>query len=111
MALVVLHLIRSQLGLQFSSEAFDDSDAVTALVETLRSVLADSAIVDGHDVQSGEVNIFIHTHDPADSFGRCKYVLHASDHLEFLTAAFWELHSQTYTVIWPERSTKPFVIT
>lgn len=100
-----------QLVLQFSGEAFDDLGAVTALEEALRSVLADSAIVDGHNVGTDEVNIFIHTHDPADSFSRCKYVLHASDYLQSLTAAFREVEGQTYTVLWPEGSTKPFVIT
>ena len=103
--------MRYQLVLQVSVDAFDDDAAVSALEERLRSVLADSANVDGHDIGSGRVNIFINTHDPGDSFGRCKYVLHAADHLSSLTAAFREVDGQTYTVIWPEGSTGPFVAT
>ncbi len=94
--------MRYQLVFQFSREAFDNLDGVTELEAMLRSILGDSAIVDGHDIGLSKVKIFIDTHNPSDSFARCKYVLNYSNFLSQLTVVFRQHDRQDYTVIWPE---------
>jgi len=66
-----------QLVLQFRGDWLDDFDAMAALEEELTDVLGDSADVDGHDVGSGETNIFIFTSNPAGTFDSVKPVLRA----------------------------------
>ena len=53
------HVMEHQLVLQFRGDSLADCDAMVALEHELREELGNSADVDGHDVGSGETNIFI----------------------------------------------------
>jgi hypothetical protein len=64
-----------QLVLQFRNDSLDDFDAMVALEGELIETLSDAAKVDGHDVGSGETNIFILTSDPEATFSLTKPVL------------------------------------
>ena len=59
-----------QLVLQFCGDSLQDLDELIALEDELIEQLGDSADVDGHDVGSGETNIFIFTSDPKQTFER-----------------------------------------
>jgi len=72
--------------------------------------LQGSANVDGHDVGSGETNIFIWTPDPMKTFERAKPVLERSQSLQAVTAAYRMADGDRYTVIWPVGSTAEFRI-
>jgi hypothetical protein len=100
-----------QLVLQFRGDSLADFDAMVALVEDLTEQLGNSADVDGHDFGSGETNIFIFTSDPAVTFDQVRPVLERRQQLQAVTAAFRQVSSEDYTVIWPEGSQKRFVIT
>ena len=97
-----------QLVLQFRGDSLDDFDAMVALEEELMEELGDSADVDGHDVGSGETNIFIFTSDPAGTFDRAKPVLARKQRLQVVTAAYRPVDGEQFTVIWPEGRTKDF---
>ena len=99
-----------QLVIQFRGDAMEDYDAMIALEDELIFELGDSADVDGHDVGSGEVNIFIITSDPAATFRQVRPVLERRQSLQAATAAFRPVAGESYTVIWPEGSRKDFVI-
>lgn len=60
--------MKYQLVLQFQGDSLCDYDAMVALEDGLIAALDDSANVDGHDVGSGEVNIFIFTDEPKKAF-------------------------------------------
>jgi hypothetical protein len=91
-----------QLTLQFRGDSLGDYDAMAALEDELREELGDSADVDGHDVGSGETNIFIFTSDPAATFQLVRPVLERTQRLQAVTAAYREVDGERYTVIWPE---------
>ena len=55
--------MRYQLVLQFAAAMLSDYDALVALESQLIGVLGNSAI-NGHDLGSGQANIFIDTTDP-----------------------------------------------
>ena len=93
-----------QLTLQFRGDSLDDYDAMIALEDELAEELRDSADIDGHDVGSGETNIFILTSDPAATFHRIKPMLERTSHLQTATAAYRAVNGERYTVIWPEGS-------
>jgi hypothetical protein len=99
--------MRYQLVLQFAGDSLADYDAMVALEDELIAELAD-ADVDGHDVGSGEVNIFIFTSDPARTFREARPALERRQSLQSVTAAYRPVGGERYTVIWPEGSTKEF---
>ena len=102
------HVMDYQLVLQFRGDSLDDFDAMVALEEELTEELGDSADVDGHDVGSGETNIFIFTSDPAGTFDSAKPVLARTQRLQAVTAAYRRVDGEQFTVIWPEGSTNEF---
>ena len=100
-----------QLVLQFRGDSLGDLDAAIALEDELTEVLGDAADVDGHDVGSGETNIFIFTSDPAAIFHRARPVLERRQQLQAVAAAYREVEGEHYTVIWPEGSREEFRVT
>jgi hypothetical protein len=96
------------LVLQFHGDSLTDFDAMVALEDDLTVQLGDSADVDGHDVGSGETNIFIFTSDPTATFRQARPVLESRQQLQAVTAAYREVERESYTVIWPEGSQREF---
>jgi hypothetical protein len=92
--------MRYQLVLQFRGDRLADYDAMVALEDELIEELTD-ADVDGHDVGSGETNIFIFTSDPKRTFQQARLVLERRQVLQSVTAAHRRTDGEEYTVIWP----------
>ena len=99
-----------QLVFQFRGDSLADYDAMITLEDELIALLRDSAKVDGHDVGSGETNIFIFTDDPATTFARARPVLAGRGCLQAVTAAYRKAGGEQYTVIWPEDSQVEFML-
>ncbi len=99
-----------QLVLQFSGDSIKDYDTMLSLEDDLATQLGDVADVDGHDVGSGETNIFIITADPIAAFRRSQAALKRNLRMQGVTAAYRPVDGDKYTVIWPEGSKKEFVI-
>lgn len=93
--------MKYQLVLQFRGDSLADYDAMVALESELTELLTDAEI-DGHDVGSGERNIFILTSDPRTTFRQSRPVLERRRCLESVAAAYREADGEKYTVIWPE---------
>jgi hypothetical protein len=66
--------------------------------------------VDGHDLGSGEANIFIHTNDPQNTFRQLIPVLERSGHISHVTAAYRRADEDRYHVVWPENSSRQFSV-
>ena len=98
------------LVLQFPFSALCDYDALVVLEDSLSNHLADCADVDGHDAGSGEMNIFIHTDDPVQTFGKIRSLLHGQGLLSPLSAAYRLLDDEDYTRLWPEGSFERFEV-
>ncbi len=69
---------------------------------TLVDTLDDRGIVDGHDMGTGQMNIFVHTDTPDQAFGRIKDVLNDEEIWTEARVAYRELLGSEYTVIWPK---------
>jgi hypothetical protein len=102
--------MRYQLILQFRGSSLEDYDAMISLEEDLISDLGVNARVDGHDLGSGEANIFIFTADPRQTFCRAMPALDRCGRLQNVKAAFREVGSELLTVIWPEGVSEKFTI-
>jgi len=102
--------MKYQLVLQFRGDSLRDYDAMVALEDDLIAALANSANVDGHDVGSGEVNIFIFTDEPKKTFQQVRLVLEQRGGLDSVSAAYRLADGEDYTRIWPEHSQQQFRI-
>lgn len=100
--------MKYQLVLQFRGDSLEDYDAMVALENELIEELEGTARVDGHDVGSGETNIFILTSNPLKTFQRAKPVLERRKSLEGVTAAYRPIDGEQYNVIWLEEATEEF---
>ena len=103
--------MKYQLVLQFPAKSEDDFDNLIALEDELIEELGDSAEVDGHDFRADEMNIFIITEKPADTFEKIQPLLSKKENFDDLTAAFRDLESEDYTTVWPRDFTKKFRVT
>jgi hypothetical protein len=73
-----------------------------AIEETITTGLGDLGIVDGHDIGSSEMNVFIHTNDPKLAFERAKALLAGRNDLHELTAGYRDFNEDEYTPIYPK---------
>jgi hypothetical protein len=90
-----------QLVLQFRTDQSFEFETLVAIEERLIQVLGASAEVDGHDVGSGEANVFIRTRSPGQTFEVIKPVLSELGLLERVNAAYRNVSEEDYAVIWP----------
>ena len=102
--------MKYQLVLQFRGDSLEDFDEMIAVEDQLSEALGNSADVDGHDMGSGERNIFIFTTNPGRTFLQAKPVLERAGTLQSVTAAYRPVRGERYTVIWPEGSNTEFKI-
>ncbi len=89
-----------QLVLQFDGESETDLDRLIAIEDQLIEVLADSALVDGHDIGSGESNIFIITEHPDKTFETVNAVL-GEEIVSSMRVGFRDIDADEYVPIWP----------
>ena len=100
-----------QLVIQFpiSDASADDFDRLIMIESELGLILRDKHQVDGHDIGSGEMNIFIHTNDPKEAFELAKNTLSEKD-LETILVAYRDMKGSEYSLIWPESFDDEFKI-
>jgi hypothetical protein len=80
----------------------DTYDAVLDIEDLLIDSLDDGSDVDGHDVGSDEMNIFVSTDDPQATFKRVEATLPTHPLCVDLKAAFRAKDQDYYSVLWPE---------
>jgi hypothetical protein len=103
-------MMKYQLALQFPGRSGTDYDTLVAIEAALTAALGEGAEVDGHDVGSDAMNLFIVTDDPQATFERVKPLLERHELLEWVTAACREVAGDRYTIIWPPDCRKEFRI-
>lgn len=62
--------------------------------------------VDGHDIGSGEMNIFVFTDDPSTAFKEIKQTLQDHELWPNVRIGFREVNGSSYTVVHPEGLTE-----
>ena len=71
-------------------------------MDRLNESLIDAEI-DGHDIGSGEVNIFIHSNNPTNTLTLVKVILEEEGiNLEHIKVAYREIGGNLYISLWPE---------
>jgi hypothetical protein len=94
--------MKYQLVLQWSASSIDDYDTMIAVEDALIEGLRDGSVVDGHDGGSGQVNIFILTNNPMETFGCLEGILKDHDAWPNVRIAYRDLERSEYIILWPK---------
>ena len=73
-----------------------------SLEESIRAGIGDFASVDGHDIGSGEMNIFLFTEKPKLAFERIKVMPSVANHMSNMKVGYREVAEHEYTPLYPE---------
>jgi hypothetical protein len=90
-----------QLVIQFHPTTGLDFDKLVSIEDALIDELGDSASVDGHDIGSGEFNIFIFTDSPSGSFQRVQKLLQRVKPDGAMNVAYRDADGKGYVILWP----------
>ena len=94
--------MKYQLVLQLpSSSSREDYARLLSIEETIRSKLDDSGVVDGHDIGSGEMNVFVHTDEPRASLEKILSILKDRTDLLELKAGYRDFDDDEYVPVFP----------
>ncbi|MET3109500.1 hypothetical protein AAKU58_004357 [Oxalobacteraceae bacterium GrIS 1.18] len=99
-----------QLVFQFKGDSLADFDMMVSVEEKMNDQIGNLGEVDGHDIGSGEVNIFVITKDPMAAFLQMKSVLENLNLLSTVSIAYGEIESDSFAVVWPENSKQEFSV-
>lgn len=103
--------MKYQLVIQFPGKSTDDFDHLIEIEDELEEKLTDNSEVDGHDFGSGEMNIFILTNEPVETFNQVKTILaEMDDDLSVVKVAYRDIEAEDFTILWPNNLTE-FVVT
>jgi hypothetical protein len=92
--------MKYQFVIQFSEELHDNLEWISEIENRLDASLVDS-VVDGHDVGSGQVNIYIHTDNAISTFEIVKNMLKEGNSLDNAKIAYREINGDNYVCLWP----------
>jgi hypothetical protein len=99
-----------QLVIQARGDTLSDYDLIVAIEDRLVSAVGSAAEVDGHDVGSGETNLFILTEDPKQAYELTLPVLAEFGILDGVRVAYRPVADHVYTLLWPSDSQEEFAI-
>ncbi len=85
-----------------SSSTGKELDQLILLEDEIREDIGDHGNVDGHDIGSGEMNIFIFTEDPKATFERVKNIGSIPNHMSNLKAGYREVGEDDFVPLYPE---------
>jgi len=97
-----------QLVIKFWRKSLRDEGFLATIESELQAVLGESATLDGYDVSTDEINLFVITQDPRHSFRRLKPVLESRCSLQGVSAASRLAGGAHFTSLWPPRVTRKF---
>ena len=93
--------MKYQLVLQLSASTIEDYDVLVDLENELIRRLGTIGCVDGHDAGSGEMNIFILTDEPLQTFNLMREFSCVHRLLDDLKVAYREIGGDSFTILHP----------
>jgi hypothetical protein len=102
--------VKYQLVLPWPCSPEADCPRLLLLEDAIRNGLGSLGIVDGHDIGSGEMNVFIHTNNPIESLERSKLLITPQSGLHELKAGYRDFDAHEYIGIHPAGLTRISVI-
>jgi hypothetical protein len=97
-----------QLVIKFWRRSLSDEAFLATIEGELKQALGDAVELEGYDVSPKEINLFMLTADPRNSFRRARGVLERLGVEHGISAAFRLVGGAQFTSIWPLRVTRKF---
>jgi hypothetical protein len=92
---------KQELVLQLPANSIKDYDTLIKLEDGIAAGLGNLGEVDGHDLGSGEMNIFVQTDNPKLAFEKIKSLIGTKDFMPDLKAAFRDIGKDNFTILFP----------
>ncbi len=99
-----------QLVIKFWRRSLEDETFLATIESELKQVLGDTVELDGYDVSKNEINLFMVTADPKQSFRRAREVLERMGLVKGVSSAYRLVGGARFTSVWPLRSTRKFTL-
>src|SRR6266436_2318660 len=90
------------LVFQFPYSSRSDYDLLLSLEEAITESIRGLGTVDGHDIGSGEMNIFLFTEHPKLAFEQIKTIPLIANHISNMKVGYREIDRDEYTPLYPE---------
>jgi hypothetical protein len=91
-----------QIVVQWDAESMADFDLLISAEDLLFEKLSPLHEVDGHDMGSGEANIFIITSSPLAAFDEIKAAFEGQAHWRYARVAYRDVTGSDYVILWPK---------
>ena len=85
-----------------SASTAEDLDLLISLEDQIIANIGDYGTVDGHDIGSGEMNIFIFTEDPKSTFEHVKKIGSVANHISNLKVGYRVVGEDDFVPVYPE---------
>jgi hypothetical protein len=85
-----------------SSSSLGEYDLLMSLEESIRESIREFATMDGHDIGSGEMNIFLFTENPKLAFERIRVMPSVANHMSNMKVGYREVGEDEYTPLYPK---------
>lgn len=98
--------MKYQLAIQLSEKEYSDLDLIIDLEDELEDSLPEDDI-DGHDIGTGEINIYIHTNSPTKTLQTALTLLEQKRFdLKKIKVGYRDFNDEYYTPMWPDNLEK-----
>ncbi len=99
-----------QLVIKFWRKSLADEAFLATIEAELKQALGNTAELDGYDVSKNEINLFMVTADPKQSFRRARDVLERMGLVKGVSSAYRLVGGARFTSLWPLRATRKFTL-
>jgi len=99
-----------QLIIKFWRKSLADEAFLATIEAGLKQALGDKVELEGYDVHRDEINLFMLTADPRQSFRKARDVLERMGVVQGVSSAYRLVGGAKFTSLWPLRTTRKFTL-
>ena len=99
-----------QLIIKFWRKSLADEAFLATIEAELKQALGDKVELEGYDVHRDEINLFMLTADPRQSFRKARDVLERMGVVQGVSSAYRLVGGAKFTSLWPLRTTRKFTL-
>lgn len=99
-----------QLIIKFWRKSLADEGFLATIESELKQALGDKVELEGYDKSPKEINLFMMTAEPKDTFRRVRDVLEELGVVYGVSAAYRLVGGARFTSLWPLRATRKFTL-
>lgn len=99
-----------QLIIKFWRQSLADEEFLATIEAELKQALGNAVELEGYDISSKEINLFMMTAEPRDTFRRARSILEKRGVVNGVSAAYRLVGGARFISLWPLRSSRKFTL-